>query len=290
MLQLRGSIVAIITPWKNGALDKEAMARLIEFQIENGTAAIVPCGTTGESATMTHAEHHEVVRFTVEQVRGRVPVIAGTGSNATAEALDLTNKARELGADAALLISPYYNKPTQEGIFQHYKKIALETKMPLVVYNCPGRTGSTISPDTIARLSEVPGIAAYKDAVGSIDHTSEVVTKCGITVLSGNDSMNLPIIAMGGQGAISVVANVAPRAMADLCGAALAGDWKRALELHKKYFQICQTLFIESNPIPVKAAAAMMGLCGPEIRLPLVALSDAAQPKVRAAMAAVGLL
>ncbi len=286
----QGSIVAIITPWKEGALDRDAFADLVEFQIENGTSAIVPCGTTGESATMTHEEHREVIHFTLERVAGRVPVIAGTGSNSTAEALDLTKKAKELGADAALLISPYYNKPTQEGIYQHYKAIAEAAAIPLVVYNCPGRTGSTISVDTVARLSEVPGIVALKDAVGDIDYTSAVVSKCGITVLSGNDSMNLPIIGLGGAGAISVLANIAPRATADLCGAALAGDTAKALELHKKYFHLCQTLFVESNPIPVKAAAEMMGLVGPELRMPLVGITDGAREILRAAMQEVGLL
>jgi 4-hydroxy-tetrahydrodipicolinate synthase len=286
----QGSIVAIITPWKNAQFDKEAMAELIEFQIQHGTAGIVPCGTTGESATMSHEEHREVIRFTVEEVRGRVPVIAGTGSNSTAEALDLTMAAKQLGADGALLISPYYNKPTQEGIYQHYKMIAEETGMPLVVYNCPGRTGSSVSPDTVARLSEVPGIVALKDAEGSIDYTSAVVSKCGIAVLSGNDSMNLPIIALGGKGAISVLANVAPRATSDLVNAALARDWDKALALHKKYFALCQALFIESNPIPVKAAAEMMGLCGGEIRMPLMTITDAARAKLRAAMHDAGLL
>jgi len=285
----QGSIVAIIPPWKNGKFDRDAFAKLIEFQIENGTSAIVPCGTTGESATMSHEEHREVIAFTVQQVRRRVPVIAGTGSNSTAEALDLTLHARKLGADAALLISPYYNKPVQEGIYQHYKKIAEECAIPLVVYNCPGRTGSTISPDTVARLSEVPNIVAYKDAVGSIDHTSEVAVKCGITVLSGNDSMNLPILAVGGKGAISVLANIAPRATADLCNAALAGKWGKALEMHKKLFHISGTLFVESNPIPVKAGVEMLGLCGPEIRLPLTPATDSTKEKLRKAMKEIGL-
>ncbi|NQU44012.1 4-hydroxy-tetrahydrodipicolinate synthase [bacterium] len=287
---LKGSIVAIITPWKDGKLDRDALANLIEFQIENGTSAIVPCGTTGESATMTHQEHRDVIQFTIEQVNKRVAVIAGTGSNATAEALDLTLHAKKAGADGALLISPYYNKPTQEGIYQHYKYIAREAQFPLVVYNCPGRTGSKIDPDTIARLSKVPNIAALKDAVGDIDHTSEVVSKCDIPVLSGNDSMNLPIIGLGGKGAISVLANIAPRATANLVGAALSGEWSKALDLHKKYLRICQALFVESNPIPVKAAAEMMGLCGPEVRMPLVPITDGAREKLRVAMKEVGLL
>jgi 4-hydroxy-tetrahydrodipicolinate synthase len=286
----QGSIVALITPWKNDALDRNAFANLIEFQIENGTSAIVPCGTTGESATMSHGEHREVIAFTVERVRKRVPVIAGTGSNATYEALDLTRRAKELGADAALLVSPYYNKPTQEGLYRHYKLLAEEVAFPMILYNVPGRTGSSILPDTVARLSEIPNIVALKDAVGSIDYTSEVVSKCDIAVLSGNDSMNLPIMALGGKGAISVLANIAPRVTADLCGAALEGNWPKALELHKKHFNLCQALFIESNPIPVKAAAEMMGFCGPELRLPLCPMGDANRAKLRAAMKEVGLL
>ena len=286
----QGSIVAIITPWKNGKLDKDALARLIEFQIENGTKGIVPAGTTGESATMTHDEHHQVIAFTVEQVRKRVAVIAGTGSNSTDEALSLTRKAKELGADGALLISPYYNKPTQEGIYQHYKFIAEKVAIPLVVYNCPSRTGSSVRPETVARLSKVPNIAALKDAEGSIDYTSEVVSLCDIPVLSGNDSMNLPIIGLGGKGAISVLANIAPRATADLVDAALAGNWSKALALHKKYLKLCQTLFIESNPIPVKAAAEMMGLAGGELRMPLVPIAEANRAKLRAVMQEAGVL
>jgi 4-hydroxy-tetrahydrodipicolinate synthase len=285
----QGSIVAIVTPWKNGKFDKDAFANLVEFQIENGTSAIVPVGTTGESATMSYEEHHEVVEFCIQQVRGRVPVIAGAGSNSTSEALELTLHAKKVKADGALLLSPYYNKPMQEGIYQHYKTIAENAQIPMVVYNCPGRTGSTISPDTVARLSEVPNIVAYKDAVGSIDHTTEVACKCGITILSGNDSMNMPIMAVGGKGAISVLANIAPRQTADLCGAALAGKWDEARALHKKLYHISQTLFIESNPIPVKAGVAMLGKCGPELRLPLTPASDATKEKLRKAMVEIGI-
>ena len=286
----QGSFVAIITPWKDGKIDKDGLAKLIDFQIEGGTSGIVPCGTTGESATMTHAEHCEVIRFTIERVAGRVPVVAGTGSNSTAEALELTAKAKDLGADGALLISPYYNKPTQEGIFQHYKKINDEVALPQIVYNCPGRTGSSVRPDTVARLAVLPNIAALKDAEGDIDYTSEVASKCDITILSGNDSMNLPIMAVGGKGCISVLANVAPKATAGIVGLALEGKWDEARAEHLKYFNLCKTLFVETNPIPVKAGCEMLGLCGPEIRLPLVPITDAGREKLRAAMAEVGLL
>lgn len=270
-----GSIVAILTPFKNDAIDKDAMAGLIEFQIENGTDGIVPCGTTGESATLSHDEHEEVIRFTIEQVRGRVPVIAGTGSNSTAEALRLTAAAREMKADGALLISPYYNKPTQEGIYRHYRKIAEETDFPLVLYNCPGRTGSSIAPETVARLAELPRVVGLKDAAGSIDYTSELRSLCDLDILSGNDSMNLPIIQVGGKGAISVLANIAPRQTAELVHAGLEGDLDKAVALHRRYFDICNKLFIESNPIPVKTAAAMLGLCTDEMRLPLTPMAEA---------------
>lgn len=286
----QGSIVAIITPWKDGKLDRDALAKLIDFQIEKGTSALLPCGTTGESATMTYKEHEEVIQFTVEQARNRVPVIAGTGSNSTSEALELTNRAKELGADAALLISPYYNKPTQTGIYQHYAYLAEETDFPLIMYNCPGRTGSSISPDTVARLSELPRIVGLKDATGDIDYTSEVLVQCDIPIYSGNDSMNLPIMALGGKGAVSVLANVAPQAVADLCQAALDRNWDKALALHKQYYGLCKTLFVESNPIPIKAACEMMGLCGPEIRMPMTPLTEANRSKVKNALEALEIL
>ena len=285
-----GSIVAIVTPWENDALDRDALAKLVEFQIEGGTSAIVPCGTTGESATMTHDEHHEVIAFTIEQVRGRVPVIAGTGSNATAEAIDLTAKAKELGADAALLISPYYNKPSQEGIYQHYRAIAEAVDIPLIVYNCPSRTGSNVLPATVARLSELRNIVALKDAADDVEYTSEVVTSCDITVLSGADSKNFPILALGGRGVISVLANIAPRATADMCEAALAGDMARALAVHKKYYRLSNAIFLEGNPVSIKAGVEMMGLIGPEVRAPLVPMTDAGRTKLRVAMEEVGLL
>lgn len=286
----QGSIVAIITPWKDGKLDKDAFANLIDFQIENGTAAIVPCGTTGESATMAHEEHHEVVQFTIEHVKKRVPVIAGAGSNSTAEAISLTEKARDMGADATLHISPYYNKPTQDGIYEHYKAIADKADSPIVVYNCPGRTGSRIEAETIFRLSELPRIVALKDAVGDIDYTSEITANCDLTVLSGNDSMNLPIMAVGGKGAISVLANVAPRATADLCNACLAGDFVKAQEIHKQYYDLCKTLFIESNPIPVKTGCSMLGLCSAEIRMPMTPITEKGKAALQASMQKVGLL
>lgn len=289
-MDFTGSIVAIITPFREGQIDTEAFRRLIEFQIEGGTTGIVPCGTTGESATLCHQEHEDLVRLTVEAVAGRVPVIAGTGSNSTREALRLTRAAKEAGADAALLITPYYNKPTQQGLYEHYRAVAEEVDLPLVVYNCPGRTGVSIAPETLFRLAELKNIVAVKDATGSMDWTSEVCGGCDLTVLSGDDSAAVPQIAVGAQGVISVLANVAPRATADMIGKALAGDYAGARAIHHQYFRLIKTLFIESNPIPVKAAAELMGLVGPELRLPLVPIADAHRATLREAMKAVGLV
>lgn len=289
-MELQGSIVAIVTPFRNGRIDEAAFERLIEFQIAEGTAGIVPCGTTGESATMSHAEHEELIKRTIKLVNGRVPVIAGTGSNCTEEALHLTKAAKEAGADAALLITPYYNKPTQAGLYAHYRAIAEAVDIPLVVYNCPGRTGVSIAPETVIRLAELKNIAAVKDATGNLDWTSEVCGGCDVTVLSGDDSLALAHIAVGAKGVISVLANVAPRATADLINYALAGDLAKARELHLKYFKLMKALFLESNPIPAKAALEMMGMIGPEIRLPLVAMGEGTRAKLNEALKGVGLL
>ncbi|MCX7013660.1 MAG: 4-hydroxy-tetrahydrodipicolinate synthase [Candidatus Sumerlaeota bacterium] len=285
-----GSIVAIVTPFRGRTFDRKAYADLIEFQIANGTSGIVPVGTTGESATLSHEEHKEVIRCCIDVVRKRVPVIAGAGSNATAEALELTQAAKDLGADASLHITPYYNKPTQEGLYRHFKTIAEAVALPLVVYDCPSRTGVSVAPETVARLSAVKNIVALKDAEGNLDYTSAVRSLCDITILSGNDSLNLPILAVGGKGAISVLANVAPRATADLIGAFLKGDAATAEKLHRKWFPLCKSLFIESNPIPVKAALEMMGMIGGELRPPLYPISDKNREVLRKDMAAAGLL
>jgi len=285
-----GSIVAIVTPFRGGKLDRKAFANLIEFQIANGTSAIVPAGTTGESSTLTHEEHKEVIRVCIEAVKKRVPVIAGAGSNSTAEALELTRAAKELGADATLHITPYYNKPTQDGLCRHFQTIAEAVNLPLVLYNCPSRTGVSLAPQTVARLAKLPNIVALKDAEGSLDYTSSVRSLCDITILSGNDSLNLPILAVGGKGAISVLANIAPRASADLIQSFLNGDAKKAEQLHRKYFPLCRSLFIESNPIPVKAALAMMGKIEPELRPPLYPISESSREVLRRDMEAVGLL
>lgn len=251
---LSGAFSAIVTPFHDGEIDERALRELIEWQIQNGVDGLVPCGSTGESATLTHAEHERVIRVTVEQARKRVPVIAGTGSNSTAEAIRLTMFARDAGADGALLISPYYNKPTQEGIFKHYRMIATAVDLPLVVYNIPGRTGSNIAPETFARLSEIRNITAVKEASGSMDQVSDIRRLCGdrLTVLSGDDSLTLPLMALGAKGVISVITNVMPREMHDLAAAALANDFARAREIHFRMLGLMRALFLETNPIPVK--------------------------------------
>jgi 4-hydroxy-tetrahydrodipicolinate synthase len=287
-----GSMTAIITPFRDGRVDGDALERLVEFQVQNGTSAIVPCGSTGESSTLSHAEHAEVVRLVVKLVRGRIPVIAGTGSNCTSEAIALTRAAQEVGAAAALLISPYYNKPTQEGIYQHYKSIAEATRFPLIVYNIPGRTASKIEPTTIARLAELKEIVGLKEATGSLDEAQEAIRLCGdkIEVYSGDDSLTLPILAVGGVGVISVVANVMPKESAQMVAACRRGDWETARRLHYQLLPLIRALFLETNPIPVKAAIAMMGYCRDELRLPLLPISEAARAKLRAVMEQFGLL
>jgi 4-hydroxy-tetrahydrodipicolinate synthase len=281
---------AIATPFRDGRVDEEAFRRLIEYQLTNGTSAIVPCGTTGESATLTHDEHHRVIDLAIRFAAGRVPVIAGTGSNSTAEAISLTRHAKEAGADAALLITPYYNRPTQEGLYAHYMAVADAVEIPQLVYNVPARTGVSIAPETMARLAAHPNIVGIKEASGSTDYVSRLASLGDITILSGNDSMTLPLMALGATGVISVVANVAPRQMSDLVAAALSGNWTEARRVHYEVFGLMDVLFCETNPIPVKAALAMMGMMSPEIRLPLTPLSAGNVPKVRAALEKSGLI
>lgn len=289
-MELKGSFVAVVTPFRDGNFDEAAFRDLIEFQIENGTNGIVPCGTTGESATLTHDEHQDVIGACVKAVNGRVKVIAGTGSNSTREAILLTQGAKDAGADAALLITPYYNKPTQQGLHDHYQAIAEAVDIPLVVYNCPGRTGGSISPDTLGRLAKLPNIVAVKDATGNTDWTTEVLLRSDLTILSGDDSATLPLMSLGAAGVISVTANVMPREVADLCAAADAGDWSRAREIHNKLFDLTKLLFSESNPIPVKAAMEMLGKIGPEIRAPLSPIGDENRRRLHAEMVRLGLV
>jgi 4-hydroxy-tetrahydrodipicolinate synthase len=266
-----GSLVAIVTPFRKGKVDERALADLIEWQIAKGTNGIVPCGTTGESATLSHEEHNRVIELTVEVVRRRVPVIAGTGSNSTEEAIALTQHAKRAGADAALLITPYYNKPTQEGLYRHYKAVADAVDLPLVLYNIPGRTGVNMLPATIARLAAIRTIVGVKEGSGSVTQASEIVQMCGdrLTVLAGDDALTLPMMAVGGKGVITVTANLVPAEMAALVKAFAQGQVEESRRIHFQLSPLFAALFYETNPIPVKEALGMMGKIDPELRLPL---------------------
>ncbi|MBF0357549.1 MAG: 4-hydroxy-tetrahydrodipicolinate synthase [Magnetococcales bacterium] len=287
-----GVYSALITPFTNGRFDQEAFARLVEYQLEQGICGVVPCGTTGESATLSHEEHKEVIRFCVELVAGRVPVIAGTGSNATAESIELTKFAKEVGADGALLITPYYNKPTQEGLYQHYKAVANAVDLPIVLYNVPGRTALDMDASTIIRLAEISNIVAVKEATANMERASIIHKQCGdgLTLISGDDATFLPFLAVGGGGVISVCANIVPRAMVALWRAWKSGDWATAHRYHQNLLDLNGLLFCETNPIPIKAAINMMGLCGPELRLPLTELSEESRGPLREAMEALELI
>jgi len=292
-MDIRGSMVALITPFTpDGGVDEAALRRLVAFHLENHTHALVPCGTTGESATLTHAEHREVIRIVVEEAAGRIPVIAGTGSNSTAESIELTLFAKEAGCAGALLISPYYNKPSQEGVYLHYKRIAEETAFPLIVYNVPGRTALNILPPTVARLAQLPGIVGIKEATANLQQIAEVIdaTPDGFALISGDDATVFPTLALGGVGTISVVANVAPADMAALCDAWFGGDVAEARRLHYKTLPLSKVLFVETNPVPVKEACAMMGFCRPDLRLPLTGLAPVSREAVRAALVDYGLV
>jgi 4-hydroxy-tetrahydrodipicolinate synthase len=288
----KGAFTAIVTPFKNGQFDEAAYRELIEFQVKGGIHGIVPCGTTGESPTLSHAEHKRVVETCIDQVKKRVMVIAGSGSNNTAEAVELTQHAQQAGADAALMITPYYNKPTQEGLFQHYKTVASQTKIPIVVYNVPGRTSLNLLPETMARLAELPNIVGLKDATGDLKQGCKTLELCGdkITVLSGDDFTTFPLLCVGGKGVISVVSNVAPGDMAGMCNAFFAGDLAKARELHYKMWPLTEAMFFETNPVPVKTALKLMGKITGEVRQPLCPMSGANEDKLRQVMQRYGLI
>ncbi len=279
----KGSIVAIVTPFKKGKVDEKALGDLIEWHIKQGTNAIVPCGTTGESATLDYKEHDRVIEFTIKAVNKRVPVIAGTGANATDETIMITKHAKKAGADGALLVSPYYNKPTQEGLYRHYKAVADAVRIPIVLYNVPGRTAVNILPPTVARLAEVKNIVAIKEATGDMKQVSEVIRLCGdrITVLSGDDFTTLPLMALGGKGVISVTANVMPKLVSDMCALWEQGKFDEARKIHFSLEPLNASMFIETNPIPVKTALAMMGKIKEEFRLPLCEMSQPNKEKLR---------
>lgn len=289
---VKGAMVAIVTPFKKGKIDEKGLIKLIEFQLKNGTHAIIPCGTTGESATLSHEEHEKVVDITVQTVAGRVPVIAGTGSNSTDEAITLTKAAKKAGADAALMITPYYNKPSQEGLYQHFKKVAESVDIPIVLYNVPGRTSVNMLPETVARLSEIANIVGIKEATGSLQQISDTIRQSSknLSLVSGDDFTVLPTLAVGGRGVISVVSNVAPKDMADLVNAFEAGEIQKAQELHYKLTPLCQAMFFETNPVPVKTALGLMKMISPEVRLPLAPMSEKNVERLRAVMQAYGLI
>jgi 4-hydroxy-tetrahydrodipicolinate synthase len=287
-----GSIVAIVTPFSKGKVDEKDLAELIEFHIAQGTNGIVPCGTTGESATLTPEEHERVVSVTVEVVNRRIPVIAGTGSNSTDEAIIFTKHAQAAGADAALLITPYYNKPPQEGLYRHFAAVAKAVDLPQILYNIPGRTSINMSPATVGRLSEIPNIIGIKEGSGSLQHVSEIIQRSrpDFIVLSGDDPLTLPTIALGGKGVITVTANVAPTDMAIMVKTALEGNFEKARLLHYKLAPLFGALFLETNPIPVKAALAMMGKMSEEVRLPLTPLAVEFRPQLQEALHLAGVL
>ncbi len=284
-------MTALVTPMRDGQVDEAALEALVEWQIGEGIDALVPCGTTGESATLTHEEHGKVIRAVVRAARKRVPVIAGAGSNSTAEAIALSKDAREAGADAVLQITPYYNRPTQEGLYLHFRAIAESMPLPIILYNVPARTGCDLLPETIARVCELPTVVGIKEAHGTVQRTQQILSRIGdrLVILSGEDAINYPLYAVGARGCISVVSNVAPRLIADGWDAHAAGDAARARKLHLDSLPLADVLFSEASPIPAKAALAMMGRIAPDIRLPLHAMSDAGTKRLRGLLQQLGI-
>ncbi len=292
-MQFTGAFTALVTPFRNGEVDEERYRELIDWQIAEGIDGLVPCGTTGESATLSHEEHERVIKICIDQAKKRVPVIAGAGSNNTKEAIRLVRYAKEVGADAALLITPYYNKPTQEGVFQHYKAIGQAVSLPMIVYNVPGRTGLNVTPATMARMfKEIPEVVGEKEATGNLAQVSDVMELCGpdFTLLSGDDFTALPTLAVGGSGVISVVSNICPAQMSQMCKAYHEGDLERAKRLHFEMAPLSRACFLETNPIPVKTALSLMGKCELELRLPLVPMQDNFKNQLAATLKTSGLI
>jgi len=287
-IALSGCYTALITPFRDGQIDEPALRALVHRQVAAGVSGLVPCGTTGEAPALSAPEWERVIALVVETAGGRVPVIAGTGSNDTTIAIERTRTARTLGADSALVVTPYYNRPTQEGLYRHFAAIAEAVDLPIVLYNVPGRTGVNLLPETAVRLADFPGIVGIKEASGSLDQASQIVREANenFVVLSGDDSLTLPIIGIGGTGIISVVSNIVPEAVSALTSACLAGDFASGRAVHLALFDLCRAMFVETNPTPVKAAAALLGFCSPEVRLPLAPLSEAAQRRVEIALEA----
>jgi len=291
-MEIKGAITAIVTPFKGGLFDEKAYEGLIDWQIREGIHGLVPCGTTGEASTLDYEEHYRVIEVAIKAVNKRVPVIAGTGSNSTDETIEITKKAKELGADAALIVTPYYNKPTQEGLYRHYKTVAEAVDIPIVLYNVPGRTSVNMLPSTVARLAEVKNIVAIKEASGDMKQVSEIIRLCGdrLSVISGDDFTTLTLLALGGKGVISVSSNVAPGLVAEMLNAWERDDIKKAREIHYRLEPLNAAMFIETNPIPAKTALAMMGKISEEIRMPLCEISKANRDKLEGVLKAMGII
>jgi 4-hydroxy-tetrahydrodipicolinate synthase len=289
--QFAGLTVALVTPFKSGAVDEAGLRKLVDFHVESGTDCVSPVGTTGESPTLTHDEHERVIAIVCEQAAGRLKVVAGTGSNSTTEAIRLTRFAKKSGADAALMVAPYYNKPTQEGFFRHFQAVAQAVDLPIVLYNIPGRTAKNIEPETIARIAEIPTIVAIKESTGSMDQASQILALTDLTVLSGDDSLTLPLMAIGGRGVVSVVGNIIPRDVKGLITAFRAGDLAAAQQWHRKLFPLCRDMLgLATNPIPIKAAMQMLGRDTGELRLPMTALDSAQMSALKKTLGQYGLL
>jgi 4-hydroxy-tetrahydrodipicolinate synthase len=289
----QGSNVALVTPFRSGKVDEAKLRELVDFHAQHGTDGIVPCGTTGESPGLSHDEHRRVVELVIETVARRIPVIAGTGSNSTAHTIELTRHAERAGASAALVVNPYYNKPTQEGLYRHFRAVAEAVAIPIFVYNIQSRTAVNVETDTLARLRrDCRNLVGVKEASGSLDQMSQVIAACGpdFIVLSGDDNLTLPLMAIGGRGVISVIANIVPRETAEMTHAALDGDWKRARDLHYKLYPLARAAFLETNPIPIKEAMAMAGMIEPEFRLPMCRMSEANRERLRAVLKPYGLV
>jgi 4-hydroxy-tetrahydrodipicolinate synthase len=289
----QGSLVAMVTPFRDGKVDDKKVRELVELHVAQGTDGIVACGTTGEDPGLTHAEHEHVVETIIETARKRIPVIVGTGSNSTAHTVELTRHAERAGAAAALVVNPYYNKPTQEGLYQHFRAVAESVAIPIIVYNIQSRSAINLETDTLARLArDCKNVVGVKEASGSLDQMTQVIAACGpdFSVLSGDDNVTLPLMAIGGRGVISVIANLVPHEVAEFTHAALDGDWKRARELHYKLYPLARAAFIETNPIPIKEAMAMAGMIEPEFRLPMCRMSDANRTKLRGILVAYGVI
>ena len=291
-MRFQGAYVAVVTPFVNGELDEKGLINLIEFHLKNGTHGIVPCGTTGESATLNHEEHHRVVQLTINAVNGRIPVLAGAGSNSTSETIELATNAKEAGADGVLLITPYYNKPSQEGLYQHFKTVAEAVDIPIVLYNVPSRTGVNMLPATVARCAQIENIVGIKEATADLNQISQVIAACpeGFSIMSGDDFTSFPTVALGGAGVISVTSNVAPKEMAAMMYAALNNEISTAQELHYKLFPLMQAMFMDTNPVPAKTALELMGIIkSGEVRQPLYKMDQATQDKLQKALTDFGL-